>query len=288
MDIQEIHADQPLDSPQYFVEICTSTEEKPKLGDDHTWTRLILLENSDKTHFLRQTRWSVGLYRPYGKTPEQTKLPMAVQAGILQSDDVSEYYPFEIDTIRRQISKAQFEQIKTTFEEHKQKEVEGNPQPIQLCGHNCTAYAMKVSRDARVNLPDVTEDGLYLLGQTKEFAPLGTIARMIHAASPTVVSDRLRAITAVGVNILFLWKGASQKHTAIKAHPGGPLFYDRTAVMNTRILNLEHPWGVRRVAREEALQQVNKKHLKTVCSDQSPDPTRPVEGSKNKIRSSEE
>jgi hypothetical protein len=249
---------------KYFAAICSCTEERPKLGGDHSWIRLVSQEN-DGSGQIKEEIYSVGLYSPYGKPWEQKIAPLAVQKGFLQID-TSEFYPYQIDAIQREINQNQFTKIKETLERHKQEEIGGNPQLIQLCGRNCTAYAMGVLRGAGVDLPDIKENGLSLLGRTSKLALLGNAANTIDSYFPLRVSRTLEKVTAVIVNVVFLCAGAGTKHRGIEESDFSPRYTSLQDIFSKDTLLVEHPWGVRRVARKEQgsfPQSMNQQELTT-------------------------
>lgn len=160
-------------------------------GAEHSWLRL-------KTP--NGEIYSAALYRP-GKHHffDNFHLPLRAKKGYLMSPDISEFWPISIYRIPVEITKKQFETIKSSLEEDKKDE---DKLVFQLFNGNCTEYINSKAKLAGIRLPTAVH---YLRNVT----PLSIQKRYDRVMDklPSIVRQICESVVTVLSNLLQLCLG---------------------------------------------------------------------------------
>jgi len=236
----------PNEPPSYAMRICACVGKTPRYGGDHSWIELIAAENGEKKEY------SVGLYSSYGvRSSKRADKPLRLRPGYLQSPDCSRWFPDEIYEIKRPLSKAQFEKMVSKLEEDKENEKHGIHIPIQLMGDNCTRYAISIA-ELGSEMPSVQECFLSLLNKRHGHPQLENRIVQLLNAIPRPLASLVKIYTASICNGALVLYGAGMQEEKVKKST--PFFKNAKDIFNPNQMFTDHPWGVRRVAIEEAKQ----------------------------------
>ncbi len=127
---------------RYLFEFCACCGDSVQLNGDHSWLELKTPQGEI---------YSVGLYRPGKMSSLETyQFPMRVKKGYLMAPDVSIWWPTSIYRIPVEISKDQFEEIKSSIEHDKKNE---DACCFQLFNGNCQEYVNSKAALAGIRLP---------------------------------------------------------------------------------------------------------------------------------------
>lgn len=186
---------------RYVFEFCVICADSLQKTGSHSWIRLKTPEGDV---------YSVGLYRP-GKQGvlDNFNFPLRIKPGYLMQPDVSEFWPtdtMDIYTIEVEISKQNFEKMKTTLEEDKINENQ-TFHPLQS---NCVIFTKRIAKIGEIELP--TSVSIFRLLTPKFLEP---VVDAINNILPDVVRKVCKIVITFLSNLLQLALGSGKIDSAI-------------------------------------------------------------------------
>ncbi|KAJ3122161.1 hypothetical protein HK098_003079 [Nowakowskiella sp. JEL0407] len=190
---------------RYVCEICSWVVNEPRLARDHLWIRLKTPDGKV---------YSIGQYRPQKMNAYDTLVfPMKIKISKLMSPDICEFWTGPYTTISFQITKTQFEKMKTQIELDQKR----GEHVYQAMHQNCVNYAMNLLALAGVYLPNKLPL-IELLVRSNRVKKLG---KEVYQSSytPAFVRNLLASIWTVLINSWAVFFGAGMVDNQIKVQP---------------------------------------------------------------------